>query len=533
MATTSTMDELTYISQLLQHKLKTVENFSKTIAVDPTVQQLSSKYNSSHNSFNELDVIALRERIDQTIQSTDFIHSVSLYATDKSLITTTDIAMTPPSIKNMDIPSEFWILREKIDPYDPDKTITVLSFIKGYYDYEEGAPLGYIEITIPESSISEIFKSQVDSTYSQLFMMNPYGILQSTDQSYQLYQLYPYHGSMDLSQDAGYTLDSLKIIFYKRIPTLDWIIVHEIHMTFFLQPIYTLVLVTLLITLCGIVLIIFMSSRIAKSITRPLNRLIRHIQGIKKGQWQPISPIAEDHDTGFLMTEFNAMILAQTELKNTLILEQEMKQKLSLDLLQQQVNPHFLYNALDNVCALAEINDLSTLNSIIMNLSNFYRETLSQGSFIITISKELGIIEAYLQIMYIRTHHSFEYTVECGDNLKNLPCLKLLLQPLVENSIYHGIKEYDDTGFIYIQVESNSDYLYFIVKDNGVGLKRSKEMSKKHKGGFGLINLRKRIELYYGSRSSLELTSNDWGGCTALIKIDREVMNLENHTHYC
>ena len=105
-----------------------------------------------------------------------------------------------------------------------------------------------------------------------------------------------------------------------------------------------------------------------------------------------------------------------------------------------QVNPHFLYNTLDNICALAELDEKETLIQLVMNLSSFYRSSLSNGKMHISIGQELEISRAYLEILQIRYFHKFDFTITCPEALKNYSCIKLLLQPILENSIYHGIK---------------------------------------------------------------------------------------------
>ncbi|TGJ77789.1 sensor histidine kinase YehU [Caproiciproducens galactitolivorans] len=219
------------------------------------------------------------------------------------------------------------------------------------------------------------------------------------------------------------------------------------------------------------------------------------------------------------------MLAAQAKLKDNLLKEQKMKQKLSLDLLQEQVNPHFLYNTLDNICSLAEINENETLIEVVMNLSKFYRETLSKGSFYVTIKDEISITTAYLNIMRIRYFNKFEFTISCPDYLKAYPCLKLLLQPIVENSIYHGIAQIYYTGMINIDITESENGIRFTVRDNGVGIsqKRIEEIWEEQNSHFGLKNVDQRIKLYYGDQYGLKIEQNADNGCTITLEIAKEV----------
>lgn len=204
-----------------------------------------------------------------------------------------------------------------------------------------------------------------------------------------------------------------------------------------------------------------------------------------------------------------------------------MKDKLSLDLLQQQIRPHFLYNTLDNICSLAELNETETLIDLVMNLSSFYRSTLSNGKNEITIQEELNLTESYLHIMQIRYFNKFAFEIHCPPHLLHCKCLKLLLQPIVENSIYHGIKVVPYKGILKIFISEGENCILFTVIDNGIGLPENfkvslnndEEGSEKH---FGIKNIQHRIELYYGPQYGLILQNAPGGGCICTIRIKKQ-----------
>ncbi|GKX30729.1 histidine kinase [Vallitalea longa] len=523
LTTTSSINELNYISKQLDFSLTTVENFGKTIAVDPIVQEITSKYNEEGETFTYLDSIALKNRVDTIIQSTKFIHSVSIYSADRKLLATTDTSATSPDIDGIDITTTSWISREKMLPYLVKDTINVLSYLQSFYSYQLGQRLGYIEISIPETAISDIYSYNSKHGYGNQFILNQYGLVQSTDGFYKLYQYYINFLDVIDDKSSGYTFIDDHIVFYKYFPKLDWYIMHEINRNFFLKPFYTIIFISALIALCGIILAIIFSHRISKTITSPIHKLIGHIQYVIKGNWEPMQEPDVGEEIGFLYHEFNKMLTAQSKLTNDLIKEQKMKQKLSLDLLQQQINPHFLYNALDNICSLAEVGEKDKLTDIVMNLSQFYREILSKGSSFITIGNELSIIQSYLHIMLIRYYNKFEYTINCPESLKNHTCLKLLLQPIVENSIYHGIKEIEGKGIIEITVSESDNDIIFTVTDNGIGITKERlaKIWSEDSHSFGIINIDKRVKLYYGNDYGLDINSEPTKGCTVTVTISK------------
>ena len=209
------------------------------------------------------------------------------------------------------------------------------------------------------------------------------------------------------------------------------------------------------------------------------------------------------------------MIAIQTKMRDDLIEAEKLKQQLSLSLLQQQVNPHFLYNTLDNICALAELDEKETLIQLVMNLSSFYRSSLSNGKMHISIGQELEISRAYLEILQIRYFHKFDFTITCPEALKNYSCIKLLLQPILENSIYHGIKGLDRHGILHIEAEDTGDCIRFTISDNGRGFSKEdyEKIWQEDADHFGIKSIQQRILLYYGPGYGLSMQSPQTGGC--------------------
>ncbi len=524
--TTSSIQNLDHITRQFDFFLTSVDNYSKTIIVNSTVQDITNKFNTKNQKFNELDQIRLKDEINKIIQSTTFIYGVNIYSPSKQIIASTEVPTNESSIKGIEInTNRIWLTTQKTSTYDKNKTIPVLMLIQKFYSYSTGKLLGYIEISIPETSISSIYNTHSAENGNNTCIVNSPGFVQSTDGCYPMYSFYPDFKQVISKNTSGYHFVKNKIVFYKYFSKLNWYIISEAGSNIFLQPIYTLIIISILIAICGVVICTFFSHKIARTITSPLYKLIQHIQKVIQGQWDPVPNISEQNEIGFLFNKFNDMLTAQANLKDNLIKEQKMKQKLSLDLLQEQVNPHFLYNTLDNICSLAEIGEKETLIDVVMNLSQFYRETLSRGSFFVTVEDEISITNAYLNIMHIRYFNKFEFTITCPEHLKKYPCLKLLLQPIVENSIYHGITQISEAGRINIDISECEDSIIFTVCDNGIGIteKRMKEIWKEQNNNFGLKNVDQRIKLYYGDTYGLEIKQNTDRGCTVTVKIAKEV----------
>ena len=206
--------------------------------------------------------------------------------------------------------------------------------------------------------------------------------------------------------------------------------------------------------------------------------------------------------------------------------EQDAKRlrKAELRTLQAQINPHFLYNTLDAIVWKAEAGQTEEVIGLTSSLSDFFRISLSSGADWIPLSQEKKHIEGYLKIQQTRYRDIMKYEIDIPDEIGNCYILKLLLQPIVENALYHGIKIKRGGGTIYVSAKESDGWLYFCVRDTGCGMnagqleelnRRIKEenpmVSESGSGGFGLVNVNMRLRLYYNEPEELKITSGPTG----------------------
>lgn len=232
---------------------------------------------------------------------------------------------------------------------------------------------------------------------------------------------------------------------------------------------------------------------------------------------------------------FNIMIGKIRELLHSKIEEHENLKKAELKVLQAQINPHFLYNTLDTIVWMAEANKSAQVIEIVCALSSFFRIALSKGKDWIPLQQELEHVRSYLAIQKIRYRDILDYRIEVDEALLNSTILKLTLQPLVENALYHGIKTKRDGGMIIVRATcTGQNMLLLDVEDDGVGFtpyklaqiratlaEDSGEISMKE-SGFGLENVHKRVKLYYGKEYGLSIQSQYRGGTRVTVAIPRQ-----------
>jgi two-component system sensor histidine kinase YesM len=271
---------------------------------------------------------------------------------------------------------------------------------------------------------------------------------------------------------------------------------------------------------------------ISASIYLPIKKLHNVTTTITKTDLQALVNSANVDEITEMGMSFNIMIGRIRELLDAKIKEQENLKKAELRALQAQINPHFLYNTLDTIMWMAEAKRTDEVIEIVRALSSFFRIALSKGKDWISISQEIEHVRSYLTIQKIRYRDILDYKIEVDENILDNIILKLTLQPLVENALYHGIKNKRNGGTITVRARQMDQNLAFLeVQDDGVGFTSYKlgqiqaelnddagEIALKE-SGFGLENVSKRIKLYYGKQYGLSIESQYQEGTRVTLTI--------------
>jgi two-component system sensor histidine kinase YesM len=269
---------------------------------------------------------------------------------------------------------------------------------------------------------------------------------------------------------------------------------------------------------------------ISRSIYIPIKRLHDVTTTITKNDLQALVNRDNVDEITELGMSFNIMIGKIRELLDAKLKEQEDLKKAELRALQAQINPHFLYNTLDTIIWMAEAQKTGQVIEIVSALSSFFRLSLSKGRDWITIEEELERTRSYLTIQKMRYRDILDFKIEADEEVLANTILKLILQPLVENALYHGIKNKRGGGMIIVRARQNNENEVLLeVEDNGIGLTPEKleqllaELNDdsgemKLESGFAIGNVNKRIRLYYGRQYGLSLRSEyNTGTCAILV----------------
>ncbi|MDR2758221.1 MAG: sensor histidine kinase [Spirochaetaceae bacterium] len=272
--------------------------------------------------------------------------------------------------------------------------------------------------------------------------------------------------------------------------------------------------VMVLATVFSVLVQISVSSNIERS-TGALVSWSNHVAGGDLSARARAPRIAEFHS---LTENLNLMAEKIKTLLEDNIREQQNRQKSEMKALLAQITPHFLYNTLDSIVWLAEGKHYEEVVSITRAFSNFFRISLNQGSEWVTVHDEFKHIESYLTIQKIRYRDILDYSIEYEQDMEKKIILKLLLQPLVENALYHGIKNKRGQGMIRVRGWQDAGFLWFSIADNGIGITREQLENIRNQLRaapapdaqttiYGLYNISRRLELYYGRQDLLEIHS--------------------------
>ncbi|WP_199615355.1 cache domain-containing sensor histidine kinase [Paenibacillus alkalitolerans] len=278
--------------------------------------------------------------------------------------------------------------------------------------------------------------------------------------------------------------------------------------------------------LAVLVFVILLAYLLSSNLSRPIQSLERSMKLVERGDFDTPIHVRGYDEVEKLSRRFNIMVSRVRQLMDQIVEEQEEKRKNEFEVLQAQINPHFLYNTLNSVVRLAGSGKNEEVVTMITSLSKFFRVSLSKGKSVIPVRDELEHIRNYLIIQKLRFKNKFEFEITAQDEVLDLMTLKLLLQPIVENAIYHGIEKMVDQGYISISAAIVDGNVRFQVKDNGLGIPsdRLRTMLNGSKAGgegsgVGVRNVHERIRLYYGDKYGLDVESELEEGTTVNIWI--------------
>ena len=283
-----------------------------------------------------------------------------------------------------------------------------------------------------------------------------------------------------------------------------------------------------------ILLIILLSVIISKQVTKPIKEMKKVARQYSLGAFDAKVSVHGKDEIAELGNVLNNMSSQLLELISSVTEKERQSNYLELQTLIYQINPHFLYNTLDSINMLARKNDDIQVALMVTNLSRLFRLSLNRGRDVITVREEMMQVTYYLKIQKFRFEEQLDWNINFDDEILEYRMLKFIMQPLVENAIYHGIKSKNEYGKLTIRGYKDKNMLIFVIKDTGKGMDEDtltklyqrineKKRDEKENRGYGIWNVNQRIKLYYGEQYGLQIDSIVDKGTSIYIKIPAEI----------
>lgn len=391
---------------------------------------------------------------------------------------------------------------------------------------------GVFFIDLNYNAISELCDQSMVGNQGYAFIVDADGNIVYHPQQQQLYNELQTE-NIDLVMNAGSDIvtwgDGInkKMYSISRSEKTGWTVVDCVRVEELLrrsneaQSIYVLVAIGLM------AVALFFSRFVAKSITLPIQRLCDSMERVQEGDFS-VSDIVVDseNEIGSLTKSFNVMTQRIHELMAQNIREQEAKRKSELKALQSQINPHFLYNTLDSIIWMAEGKKNEEVVLMTASLARLLRQSISNEDELVSIGQEIEYARGYLTIQKMRYKDKLEFWIEVEPSILNIRLIKLVLQPVIENAIYHGLKYKESRGLLLVKGFMKNGNAVLQVIDDGVGMDQEtldhiyeRHKVDYHSNGVGIYNVQKRLQLYYGNEYGIVYESKPGEGTTATITI--------------
>ena len=412
----------------------------------------------------------------------------------------------------------------------------VITLSRGIRNYTgEGDSDGVVFIDLNYSAISELCTQNSVGTKGYVFILDQDGNIVYHPQQQQLYnELQTENISLIMNAKTDVVTagkgDDEKIYALSHSETTGWTIVGCMNMSELLKNSRKARSIYVLVALGLIAVALVISSEIARNITFPIQKLRDSMKRVQKGDFSAAEiEVYSDNEIGSLTRSFNVMTHKIQDLMAQNIQEQEQKRKIELKALQSQINPHFLYNTLDSIIWMAEGKKNEEVVLMTASLARLLRQSISIENELVTIGQEIEYVRSYLTIQKMRYKDKLEFEINVDPRITHAKIIRLVLQPIVENAIYHGLKYKESKGMLKVHGYELGERIIIDITDDGVGMDEEtlKHIYDKHKvnyhsNGVGVYNVQQRLVLYYGKEYGIIYHSEKGKGTTATVVIPKK-----------
>ncbi len=531
--------------EIINQKIESIERTSIAIAYNPQIlKYVEDTFKNDYQGFEEYNY-TFSPLFNNYIMQNKYIYDTMLYLDNSSF----------PSGWNdiyqvSDIVGDLWYenlledsstLRKWSSLHDSKtKKISgnigrdrVLALCQKLISFNDKSCIGLLEIEISEKLL---FDNLVSSNNGEYFIVfDGEGEIVSHNTYNFMPQKYRTELIPTISKDTVegvYTLENEKLLVYSiPLVNIGCRLVGIIPLESFIEinGNYTLIVANVIIAaliIFGVVIYL-----VTKRLTRRLKLLVKGLKSVRDENINIKMPVDTHDEFGELAESFNHMTERIHSLIERVYKAQITEKESELKALEAQINPHFLYNTLSTISWMARKAKADNIDHLSLQLAQFYRLVLSKGKSVITVNDEINLLKAYVEIEKIRFENILEVKYDLDEKALSYSMIKIILQPIVENTINHGILPKECRGTMIVKLRQDEENLYFTIIDDGIGMSRSTlesikngQIVKNRESGYAIHNIMERLKSVYGEKTDIVIASRPGIGCAVRIVIPKSPM---------
>lgn len=530
---------------VLDHTINNIEylmNDVSKLGIQLGNYQEIKQYNDM--TFSNMDRILQIKKIEQylslILNSNPYISSMYICFDNGTIVTVSNISEYEIShYKN------FNVYKQALEPesrtlwsgfheneFRDSKHKTVMTFSLPIYSLDNSIASGVIILNIPMTVINNISVSGLMNKGDNLSIIDLNGNFMYAMDNQTPENLEPNYVHTILNEGSlhGNFIHSNEgrneFISYKYSNVTKWIYVTKVDISEMYKQSHIVKRITIWTILFCIVLSAILSILLASNLTKPVQKLVKSLRRVEKGDFTSEIAVVSHDEIGRLTATYNKMLGELRSLLERIKSESRLKRQSDLNILQAQITPHFIYNFLTTIRSISRSQEDERIYKLTSGLIGLLQTSISKQVTFVTIEEELQLVQSYIYLQQIRYNNQFEVVYEIDETLKSFRVLKMLLQPLVENALFHGMDLVKGDGLLRIAIRTDNHNIIFSIADNGKGMTEeqmrklfadgNQGLEKKYRG-IGIKNIRDRINLYFGERFGLQIESKKEEGTLIMI----------------
>ncbi len=394
---------------------------------------------------------------------------------------------------------------------------------------EEGKSLAYLMLSVEENRFRSMYEPMTRLKQNTVYIVDETGtVISCSKENLNGFNLFNMKNLDSLFGKSAYTFTNMRgedILFTRyREPESGFTVLEEIPLRMLMEPIREVRLVIAVVAVLAVGAAFAYGWQFTRQVTKPISQLCDFMLQVDEENLDEPCEVEGHTEIKILRNRLNMMLARMKELMDGIKQKEKQKRRLELRFLQAQINPHFLYNTLFSIKCMVDMEKNEDASKMLATFIQLLRKTLSNPHEFVTVREELDSLEQYVEIQKFRYQDGFSVVYECDEELMEKKIPKLLMQPLLENAIFHGVEFKKEDGLIIVTVRENGGDLMITVEDNGLGitpevLERLRQGKQETSEGrhVGLGNVKERIQLNFGENYGMEIESVQWQGTKVIL----------------